>query len=732
MTGIFRLTLLSTAALATATGAWAQTPPPPETGITDIIVTAQRREESAQRAPLVLDTVTANELQGISDVRELQTAVPGIQFANAGNVVQTYIRGIGSFNAKSVQESAVAYSVDGVYLFTTTQVSPAMYDLARVEVLKGPQGTLYGRNASGGAVNLISQGAKLGRVEGFLSGEYGNYDSWRLVGAVNLPVSDTLAVRVAGQHTEHDGYLTDGTSDDDTTAGRIRALWEPSADISLKLNFDAARVRGVGPGSVVFPFVDPDNPWRGALDSVVDTGVSRLSGTRPLQRPSNKVDQWSMSAELNWNLGFATLTFLPAYRDENIYQFSYVPGYNIEENADIKQTSFEARLANQSDRLKWVVGAYYLDVDIAQTFLINNPNPPVGRPVVNFLDNPNKLESWAMFGEATYSVTDTFRLIGGLRYTWERAISGGFQNQTFPPPLATDIFDPATQPGDFLVDERVTNDAVTWKVGAQYDLAPDSSIFATVSRGFKGGGSYVDAATVDPTFKPETVTAYEFGSRNRFFDNSLQLNLEAFYWDIKDQQIAFLGFNSLNQPKFQTVNAANSNAYGGSVDIVWLATPNDRFHFGVEYVKSKYSNFVRVQPAAPLGTLCTTSGVPGRIAIDCSGFPMMRTPKWAGAAGYEHRFNLASGATVTLGGDTTFASSRYTSIDFSPVTRDGGYAVFNAELGYHAPDDRWTVSLWGQNLTKAAFLTGGIQSGTINRPTINQPRTYGVRARVNF
>lgn len=705
--------------------------PPQTSGIADIVVTAQRREESAQRAPIVIETVTSDKLQSVSDVRELASAVPGIQFANAGNVVQTYIRGVGSFNAKSVQESAVAYSLDGVYLFTTTQVSPAMYDLARVEVLKGPQGTLYGRNASGGAVNLISNEAKLGETQGYASGEYGNYDFWRLVGAVNLPVSETLAVRISGQHSEHVGYLSDGTSDDDTTAGRIRALWEPTTNVSLKLHLDAARVRGVGAGSVVFPFRDSDKPWRGALDPVLDQGVSLVSGPRPLPRPYNRLNQWSASAELNWTFDFATLTLLPAYRHESIAQRSYVPGYGTTEDANVKQSSMEARLGHSSAVLTWVVGAYYLDTDIAQSFLINNSNPPVGRPAVNFLDNPNELKSWAVFGETTVNVTDGLRLIGGLRYTWERAISGGFQNQLNSANGAA--FDPATNPGDFVIDERVTNSAVTWKIGAQFDIAPQSTLFATISRGFKGGGSFADLKSVDPTFAPEHITAYTLGSRNRFFDNTLQLNLEAFYWDIKDQQISFLGFNALNQPKFQTVNAADSETYGGNVDVVWEPAPNDRFHAGVEFVKSRYKNFVRIQPAAPIGTLCPVTRVAaGRVAIDCSGFPMMRTPKWVGSAGYEHRFDLANGGTITPSGDMTFASARFTSIDFSPVTQDKGYVVVNGELAYAAPDNAWSIALWGQNLTKTAFLTGGIQSGTINRPTINQPRTYGVRARVNF
>lgn len=739
---IVRAGLAGTAALALAlastSAGWAQDNSGPQSsgGIGEIIVTAQRREESAQKTPIILDTVTRAELERISDVRELANAVPGFQFANAGNSVQTYIRGVGSFNAKSVQESAVAYSVDGVYLFTTSQISPAMYDLQRVEVLKGPQGTLYGRNASGGAVNIITQDASLSGMEGYISGEVGNYDLINLTGAINLPIGSRFAVRVAGHHVKHDGYLTDGTSDDDTTAGRVRALWEPTPDISLRFAFDIARVRGKGPGSIVYPYVDADNPWIGALDPRSDTGNSLVSGFRPLREPFNKLDQWSISAQLDWNLGFATFTFLPAYRDEDLRQTSYVPGYGIDEVAKIGQTSLEARLASRTDRLSWVVGAYYLDASNDETFQINNPNPPVGRPVINFLDNPIKVESWAVFGETTIGLTDRLRLIGGLRYTWERNSAGGFQNQLYPAPLATEDFRPGVEAGDHYIDERVTNDAITWKLGAQYDIAPASSIFATVSKGFKGGGSYVDLPEVNPVYSPETIIAYVFGSRNRFLNDTLQLNLEAFYWDISNQQISFVGFNNLGQPKFQTTNASDSKAYGGSLDMIWLFTPNDRLNFGVEYVKSEYSSFVRVQPSAPVGTLCPTSvvsaGPPARVAIDCSGFPMMRTPKWAGSAGYEHRFDLANGGRVTIGGDMIFASRRYTSIDFSPVTLDGGYAIFNAQLGYSAPDERWSVTLWGKNLTETSYLSGGIQSGSINRPTINQPRTYGVRARFNF
>jgi iron complex outermembrane recepter protein len=703
-----------------AQGALAQ-----DNSIEEVVVTAQRFEESAQRAPIIIDAVSAEELSGVSDVRQLQTVVPGMQFANAGNVIQTYVRGVGSFNAKSQNESSVAYNIDGVYLFATTQVTPAMFDLERLEVLKGPQGTLYGRNATGGAVNLITRGAKLDGAEGFVQGEVGNYDLRRVVGAYNMPLSDTFAVRIAAQHVEHEGYLSDGTNDADQTAARLRALWQPNEDVSVRFSLDGARMRGVGAGSVIYPTpaIAGGDKWVGALDPRINVGATAVGATPPFPAPRNHHDQWSVGGQLDWNLGFANLTVLPSYRHEKFNDQSYVPGYGVAENSTIRQTSLEARLANQTDKLRWVLGAYALDVDQDQIFLIRNQ----ARGQRNDLTNPTGVKSWAIFGEATYSLTEALRLIVGLRYTEEESRSRGFQNSTINTG-ANLAYRPGIEVADFPINETVKAEATTWKIGAQYDLTPSSNIFATVSRGFKGGGSYVDTPASRPTFRPEYITAYEFGSRNRFFGNTLQVNGELFYWKVKDQQVAFVGFNSLNLVNFRTVNAADSTIYGADIDIVWQPTSNDRLTFGAEYLHAEHDEFIRRSPTAPIGTTCKVTGQ----LIDCSGKRMMRSPEWAGSASYEHTFELGNGGNIVAGADLTFATERWTSIDYSAVTIDEDYVIYNAELTYNAPDERWSASLWGRNLGEEDVLTGGLQSGTFNRPSINEPRTYGVRVQANF
>lgn len=198
--------------------------------IPDIIVTASRFSETIQRSSNIISVINPDKLVGITDVRQLQTVDPGVQLGVSGGITNVFVRGVGSFNVQNNQSASVSFNVDGVSLYTSTMITPSMYDIERIEVLKGPQGTLYGRNASGGVVNVITNGAKLGAVEGYVEGEFGNYDQRRLTGALNLPLGETLAVRLAAQHTEHDGYLSDGSDDQDQTtvgsasAGSRRAL----------------------------------------------------------------------------------------------------------------------------------------------------------------------------------------------------------------------------------------------------------------------------------------------------------------------------------------------------------------------------------------------------------------------------------------------------------------------------------------------------------------------------
>jgi len=726
--------------------------------IDEVIVTAERFSESAQKTPLVITTLDGKQLQGVSDLRQLQTVTPGVLLGNAGEVTQTFIRGVGSLNATTSQESSVAYNADGVFLFTSTMISPLLYDLERVEILKGPQGTLYGRNASGGTVNLITRGASLGGLGGYVEGEYGNHDLIRGSAAVNVPITDTLAVRVAVQHVQHHGYLSDGTEDQDQNSGRLRLLWQPSSAVTLRFGVDGSKADSNGAGSSINP--NPTNDkFLGGLDPRAQTGPFYLGGTSLLSSPPNprpffKDNQWSLFSQLDVEMGFATLTVLPAYRDEDLSYRDYVNGYEDSQSATSKQKSVEARLSNFDDRWKWVAGAYYLKVDQGSVFHIRNES--------NFQNvlaiNPSSVETDAFFGETTYSLTQSFRIIGGLRYTSEKTRSGGDVNSLLGPPglinpitgapnvqtAAFKPFNPVTNPSgellDYYIDGRSRAHAITWKAGAEQDLTPDSMLFATVSRGFKGGGTYVDLPQVNTAFKPEFLTAYEFGSRNQFFDHTLQLNAEAFYWKLEDQQIPFVGFDPVGQVTLVTTNAGKAHMEGASLDATWKPWPRDTFHFSAQYEYSRYDSFSRTVPSLTVltSTRCNVSGYGGPTSsapavVNCAGKPLLRAPTWTGSASYQHRFNLDDVGHVLFDADTTFASSAYLDPVYTAAFRASSYALINASLTYSPPQDRVSVTAWIKNITDQRVFTGGNQFlDAYARPALMPPRTFGITARYSF
>lgn len=708
-------------------------------GLADIIVTAQRFTETAQKTPLILSVIGAEELKGVNDLRQLQSVSPGVQISGSGTMFQTFIRGVGSINILNAQESAISYNADGVFLYTASMITPLMYDLDRIEVLKGPQGTLYGRNASGGAVNLITTGAHLGKAEGYLEGEIGNYSQRRLVGAVNLPLGDNLAVRIAGQHVEHDGYLSDGSADQDVTSGRIRIRWEPSSTVTLLVGADVSHQDPVGPGTSINPNQTGDK-WVGAFDPRARVAPSTLSALPPYAPPFLKNDQWSVNAQLDVDMGFATLTIVPAYRSENVHYLTYSAGIADTQIARTRQKTIEARMANRNDKLKWVVGAFYLKSD---QFLAANPRQELLGTNAYSEQEPD-LTSYAFFGEATFSVSDVFRLTGGLRYTHEKKATPAFNNERFPPnSAALNPFNAVTNPtgdqADFVVLGRASASAVTWKAGAELDLSPSSLLFATASRGFKGGGTFVNRPGLNSSYRPEYVTAFELGSRNRFFGNTLQINGELFYWKLKDQQLTYLSFNEASQVILLTTNAGKAHMYGGTVDVVWKPTGNDTLRGAVEYTESKYDSFVQKVPrlfALPTSACGITFSGPGPFSsttLDCSGLPVLRAPKWTASAGYQHRFDLGNGGDLTFNADMTYASGRYLFVNYTPLGYQGGQALFNGSLTYTAPNQAVTVTGWIRNIGNERVMTNAIQSNAaFSRPALAPPRTYGASVRLTF
>lgn len=762
---------ISTAANAQDTAASTQAPAtaapetPDSAGIADIVVTASRREESAQRAALSIQAITSDDLlrANISKPEDLSSIATGVQIGTAGPFPQAYIRGVGNYSTQVFAESAVAFNLDGVYVSRTWATRGAFYDLDRVEVLKGPQGTLYGRNASGGAINVISAKPKLDGFGGFAELNVGNYDLVQGTGAINIPISANAAIRASGQLTRRDGFLTDGYDNDKTEAARLQFLWEPTNDVSLLISGNYQHVGGKGAGPVLKPQL-PGNKFRGATDPRVADIIRAEPGIGPLlivPQDDGFVDAsvYAVSAELNWNLGIGTLTVLPAYRFAKLEMRHYLPGFSVQNAENDKQTSVEVRLSNQTDRLKWVLGGFFFDERQA-----NLPDQSVlrVRQGINFQNSTDldlATRSYAAFGQATFSVSDRFRLTGGLRYTYERKkvdevlINYGLPSQAPPPLCLAGTFDP-TSPAPPLfcrVDlnnvNKDTFKAVTFKAGFEFDVADRSLAYGTISTGFKSGGFFT--APPPNTFAPEKLTAFELGLKNRFLDNRLQLNIEAFYWKYKDHQESYTGPTSLpGFFTFITANAGKAKSYGADLDVLFRATQSDEVGFKVQYNKSNYDTFEFDYLSGVFGpptTGCAVGPLNGLVqTIDCSGKSLVRAPLWTGTANYNHTFDLGSSGSIVASADVQFSSKADLTVDFLDAGRQKAYAIASFDLTYKTADDRVTVSGYVDNIWNSAVYNQAFRNPFISQRnpladpdgvflgTLKPPRTYGARVRVNF
>jgi iron complex outermembrane receptor protein len=716
--------------------------PPAATGasgvttIQEVVITAEHREQSVQKAALTIQVVDAAEVArtGLASAQDLTRITPSVQIGTGSNTSQIFVRGVGDFSYSSLASPGVAFNVDGVYVGRPDGVNGNFYDIQRVEVLKGPQGTLYGRNANGGAINLITNSPRLGEFGGYISGELGNYSDKSVNGAVNLPIGDTVAIRGAFNIINRNGYLSDGTSDDKEQAGRIRIKAQPSDAVSILLNADVSHLGGHGGGYVYLPLRPGASPWEGTASPQANAYRPTFGGAAPLipafspSQAQQDTTLSNVSAQLDWKLGFATLTVLPAYRDANI-KSSNNPGFFYTSRVHAKQKSLEVRLGDSTPKLTWVLGAYVFDEDISGNNIVDNGNflqniQPTYRP---------RTKAYAGFGQATYEVLSGLRLIGGIRYTYEdRSLAGDFLDRSSGVPTVL-----------FPFGGKKTFSAVTWKAGWEYDLAPQNLLYFTASTGYKAGGFNQTIGTSPlATYQPERLTSYELGSRNRFLDNRLQVNLGAFLWKYKNIQDQRVGLDpATGSPNFLFANSGDATLYGITADVIARPTEADTISASLEYTHSRYDRFNVSSIYAPGSVGCPllsldSSSPPFTIAhFSCAGFQVARVPEWSGSVSYAHMFVLRDGSRVRLGADVKFSSAHWIGTDFLAADRDGAYAIGNANLDFLPAGKNIRVGLFVRNIANQASYTGALQEPFVPgllSANISPPRTFGVQLRYGF
>lgn len=732
----------------------------------EIIVTAQFREATAQDTAISLEVISAQELgdAGVTQATDLNRITPGIQLSQGGTAIQIFIRGAGDFSTTSYNDAAVAQSFDGVFAARTQWIAGTFYDLQRVEILKGPQGTLYGRNATGGVMNILPMQPQLGETSGYLVGQVQNYDGYLAEGALNLGLGDNAALRVAYQGSWRDGYVSDGTDDDKHQSVRVQLKVEPTPDFTLRVGANYQHIGGRGHGQVIYaPFaptgpglpgepIVPANRWTSINDSLNGLIGDLLGppGTYPIDTSliRQDIDAWGVNAHVDWNLGPATLTIIPAYQrvvnDSVSYPTLNFVTYNpyTSQPTTSDAETLEVRLGNPSGPLVWVVGGYFFNEDQKSFNEVR-----LGFVSDTAFAADLNTRAYAAFGEATYSITDSLRFTLGLRYTDETKTVDAYRYAHLG---SLQCLTPGDGPGGSceLLTAAGTNvngsysaHRLNYKAGVEYDLTPDNLLYATVATGFKSGGQA--NADLDP-YKPEDVTAFTLGSKNEFANGLVTLNLEGFYYEYNDRQENFASLDRSGAQVSSIFNAGKAVAKGASVELTLKPSHNDTFYFGGEYVDSEYKDFTfrnyRTTDPDPR-TSCAVSAIPdgtsqiGFWEINCNGFQLPRTPKWSGSARYNHVFPLANGGEVEFAPSMTFASARWLSAEFVENARAKGYAQFNASLSYRSPGSKYSVQAFVRNITDKAVYTGTQQYPFIanyNGLDIAPPRTYGVRVRYNF
>ncbi|MBB6123287.1 TonB-dependent receptor [Sphingobium subterraneum] len=684
----------------------------------EIIITAQRREGTVQDTPLAIAVLSGSQMASaqINDPTKLTNVTTGVQLSTVGQQLALFVRGAGAPVANVRADPAAAYSIDGIAIARPVSVNGAYYDLARVEVVKGPQGTLYGRNSTVGAINIITNRPSF-NLEGSVEVEAGNYDLFRGEAMVNVPLSDTFALRGAVQATKRDGYLSNGYNDADNYSGRLRALYQPSSDISLLLTASYYRDHGKGSGDVSL-----NSPTGSTFTNdawFVKEGPPNFFDRVPTNGHQN-LKSLILSAEFQANLNFATLTVIPAYLDTSYRALTYTGGFEQRIDNSDKQKSVEVRLASPGKQtISWIIGGLYLD-DTQDGYTDLGSRPGVlQREQTNDLG----LKSFAAFGQVTVNLTDQFRITGGARYSNETKDLDGFVrnldlNQN---PLPGQPVLPSIAHRNF--------EDISYRVGLEYDVSPDSLLYASVATGYKAGGFNVGLPPVNPgdlpnSFDPESMTAYTIGSKNVFANNRVRLNLEAWYWDYRDVQQVQFGFVN-PRPAFAlvTYNAAKQESYGAEIDGSVRIGDGGTFSGNLTYTHSTWKDF-----ALP-GFVFGPFNIP---ASNLSGADTPFAPRWAANLSYTHALKTSNGGVITPGIRTRIRSAQTLNTTGVIGSRVDGTMSTDIWVTYQSPDSGIEVQLYANNLEdEPVFSFSGVTpAGHWGRP--GNPLTFGIRAKTTF
>jgi iron complex outermembrane receptor protein len=713
------------------------------TSLEEVVVTARKRAESLQDTPISVTALTGADLEsrGFVKLDDLNGAAPNVgwQSSPAGgtSTANFFIRGVGQSDFISTSDQSVGLYLDGVYLPRSIGAALDVVDVERIEILRGPQGTLFGRNTIGGAVQVITRPPG-DTLEGSVAATFGSRDRIDLRVHLNLPLGEKAAARLSAASLNQDGYGTrlltgedTGDVNNDAVHGQFR--WLPADDWEVLISADASRRRGRSSPETL-KSNDDANPFVGLYNSLylAPQGFPEISAAHFVTDDPRKswagtpnrddYDTRGASTTLRWEasdtLELKSITAWRSLESVSAFDFDGTPYPFLDQTVavDQRQLSQELQLSGKAngDRLNWLLGAYYFRENVTenQLALLLAPVTRTGSGLYDFERSGLGLgytthlaqltNSYALYGQGTYQLTDRLSFTAGLRYTFEEkelesANTGGI------------VRGPVTVDDDW--------DALTPKVGVEFKLDPNQLLYVSASKGFRSGGFNGREATtaVPDSYDPEYITAYEVGMKSDLLARTLRLNFGGYYYDYQDKQGTALKPNAT----VTVGNIGKVEMYGLEFEATAIPTRGLQFSLGVGYGQH---DIKEVDAAGSLTLRPDTQ--------------LENAPDWTGNAAVTYTVDLAAAGALTFYVDTRYKSAHEFLVPNYPGERQGAYAISNARIGFASASGAWELQAFVQNLTDesyAVFTESTIGFGFPSvMSTYGRPREWGLTAKYNF
>ncbi|MDB5706771.1 MAG: TonB-dependent receptor [Sphingomonas bacterium] len=751
----------------------------------DVVVTARRRSERAQDVPIALSVVNEESLRARGDytLGTIQQSVPSLQvFSFNPRNTNVNIRGLGSNVALTNDglENGVGIYIDQVYYGRLGQSLFELVDLDRIEVLRGPQGTLFGKNTTAGAINITSKAPSFD-LQGFGEATIGDYGFHQLRGSISGGLIDGLvAARLSVSDTHRDGFIDDVTThqkvhDFDNFSARGQLLITPAANLTARIIADYGKQKqncciGVIAGAIT-KYDNGAAIANNFIDRIGRAGYTPLPFT-PFARVTDadghfqaNMDTWGISGQVDWDVGPLTVTSVTAGRQWNWFPANDADSIALPEmlksqqQNNQRQFSQELRIAsNGSHAIDYVAGAYYFYQVVrgygasaygpaAANWLFPTQDPVVANAATNGFEADSKsnptTHSYALFGQTVWHIGDALSLTTGLRFTHEKKAGSFVQQQVAglsfagltPAQAATAQAIRNQLNPNVAYSAETKDDSLSGLATLAWKPAQDVLVYATYGRGNKSGGLNLSnlPAGVTAVVAPEKVDNYEIGVKSQLFERALTLNAAAFWTDVANYQTA------ITQQIVGTTNFRNyitniplARSRGIEADAVWAVTSRVSLNLSGAYTDAYYVDYK--QGPTPVEALNPTPAQPGGFAsTDLSGKPLAGVPKWAFTAGGDFTQPLGGSTELYGHADYSWRSSFYTAVSDSRYSLVPSYGVGNARIGVRLDDGRYDLSVWAKNLfDKDYFQTLTIAATGLITANLGDPRTVGATFRVRI